>query len=664
MALATLDTQAIGGVGGGLSSFAIVDETSRPCVAATGGEAEKDMEQSKLVVEDTSLGRPPRSTKETTMGPICTKACKVLLYGPHDFWLWPSREATIERELGPNGTLRKKAHGALPDPNQEFHWAKLEVKIREAAVDFEKARIMEEHDALLMKHKLARDACVREGVEELEVMLGQRWFELQTEHQQRMNTRMRKLFELRECIVNMEEKRRTLHIRRDMVVLAALLALLRLHLCVSVQSLAKPDPWLLVALTSIASLGLPWVAAYIGLISAVDAAFAVACGVQRWSRAKLALPEHRGSILLGWFARAWPLHDIGLLRTKYLEGCEALRQERLALSTAIQELVAQFDVDVLALRRRHALEFDADVWPARQQKNSALEWIWHLSSGPVWDIHGLWASDHARRAKESNIQHGRSVHELVGRFRAACPSRVDAIQHEFNAGAKTCRESVCSQDLRIDAEFDVRVAHEMQALESELRSHAIPYSISLPASLPLCDEGTELTLPLQFCFSWMGCPQACSLISVSKSAAIEISYLPLHQCYRCPASRRCNVCGYHVPPGPRQAEQITRHRAMCSAWDVDGRMWRHFFAAVETLPAGLANATARKALAIADRDDFPGVDLSPLAADALVCCPHFGCDESFPGRNLASEHALICSNKLKPQWCVNELKASLSPPFE
>lgn len=186
----------------------------------------------------------------------------------------------------------------------------------------------------------------------------------------------------------------------------------------------------------------------------------------------------------------------------------------------------------------------------------------------------------------------------------------------------------------------------LRCVEQRLQTASLPLFPCASAAGP---QGppvrAALPLPLLLALQRAACPDGCAAARLSFSASAAVAEIRGHS-KQCPAMLRCRLCGYAIPPSTMQSSAWLRHVRGCGAWPVDGRLFRSLLADPTGLSASSASRAAASAIAIADAEDFPGTDRSVLLEEALVCCPHFGCDKSFPGRSCAEDHAQSCEQRM------------------
>merc|ERR1719468_955290 len=103
--------------------------------------------------------------------------------------------------------------------------------------------------------------------------------------------------------------------------------------------------------------------------------------------------------------------------------------------------------------------------------------------------------------------------------------------------------------------------------------------------------------------------------------------------------------------------RLCQHQASCANWPVDGLLLRHYLIGEPRVSAGMATSAMHTAIQAMDAADFPGIRRPD--ASAVICCPHFGCDEGFHSREEALWHAVGCTRQRRPP-CVAEWLAERS----
>lgn len=342
-----------------------------------------------------------------------------------------------------------------------------------------------------------------------------------------------------------------------------------------------------------------------------------------------------------------------------MDASTLLRDEQLEQATVARQVHEEYDARIQVLRRSVALEFDAAIWPSTQARRKSHDWLAYLKTGPVWDTHGTWAQYHDDTAESRKLIRGRSIQAIANEFESTCPQEVEAVKNQFHQEARNAAAAAVAHASNTHKIFDIKMCQAAAEQERTFHARASRTAIELPTPIVLRLDAAPLIVPVKRCLHWLGCPQACVLASISMSALLEVSSIATH-CGRCPAARSCEVCGFSLAPSLPQVSRLNRHRRFCSAWQVDGRLWRCFLAPPISLPAGMAHMATRKALQVFEAGDFPGVDRSVLSSNAPVCCPHYGCDAAFDGRELAMLHAAHCTGWSKPPYCIHELKAALT----
>jgi len=282
--------------------------------------------------------------------------------------------------------------------------------------------------------------------------------------------------------------------------------------------------------------------------------------------------------------------------------------------------------------------------------------------------------------KDLNSKNASPIWSLIRDYKIARPDEVAALTKSFEDADRLRKAEAHARRLHIEASRSRAICAAREAIEGELLARAVPSRSStmkptrqlLPEALTIRDDGSSMVpLPLQLrrCLAWLCCPEACTLALLAPAAVAEVMRLPSHG-RRCPFTRRCGVCGaaFTATGGTStQAARLAAHRRRCAPWEVDGRLWRHFFAGNPTLRAGEAGAAVRAAIQEIDATDFPGASSlkdgttdrtsgSSLAQFTLVCCPQFGCDEMFCSRDAALEHASRClCRQATPPFSSEEL---------
>jgi len=325
---------------------------------------------------------------------------------------------------------------------------------------------------------------------------------------------------------------------------------------------------------------------------------------------------------------------------------EAARQGRALLASEVGELHLSHINGVRVLRRQVALDYDREVWRLDRSTRQALEQMRSLQGG-LWSC---FPSFHGTAG-------GESLACIVEEFRTMCPEQVDRCRTRFEEQRREGEEEL---KLRC-AEFEVTLARRKEADIKAQRAAILARSVAVQL-LPLppnkswnCNEHS-LELTLSVCLAWLGCPLACALAPVSVAFAEESASFRSHG-RNCPRACSCSICGFLVAVGDGQRARCASHRKCCAPWEVDGLLWRHFFASPPSLPAHLAAAAVQKALHTLDSGGFPGTII--LNEAELVCCPHFGCSRVCEGREEAILHAASCMDHVQPQWSIAELQDRL-----